>query len=157
MNSAHKIKPCHICGKTLSNTIKMLTLARSENRFSLIKDDKQFLISSKSDVTEAIQMIREPNPIAATKIQFFNEKIRLFFIGRLDSTIAREIAEYLEMDRKKLVETYLAPFVDHGYLEKEKDQSNTSRDVYSITPRFEKDLGNGFQGVGTSKGHVRHI
>lgn len=125
--------------KTLSSTIKMLTLARSEKRFSLIKDDKQFLISSRSDVIEAIQMIREPNPIAATKIQLFNEKIRPFFIGRLDSAIAREIAEHLEMDRKKLAETYLTPFVDHGYLEKEKDPSNTSRDIYSLVPRYEKD------------------
>ena len=72
----------------------------------MIKDERQFLISSKSDVTEAIQMIREPNPIAATKIQFFNEKIRPFFLGRLDSAIARDIAEHLKMDRKQLVETY---------------------------------------------------
>jgi len=125
--------------KTLSNTIKMLTLSASENRFSLIKDDKQFLISSKSDVIEAIQMIREPNPIAVTKIQFFNEKIRPFFLERLDSAIAREIAEPLNMDRKKLLENYLTPFVDHGYLEKERDPSNKSREVYSLPPRYEKE------------------
>lgn len=125
--------------KILSNTIKMLTLSRSENRFSLIKDDKQFLISAKSDVIEAIQIIREMNPIATTKIQFFNEKIRKFFLERLDSTIAREIAESLNMDRKKLLENYLIPLIDHGYLEKEPDPANRSRDVYSLAPRYEKE------------------
>jgi hypothetical protein len=125
--------------KILSNTIKMLTLSRSENRFSLIKDDRQFLISSKSDVIDAIQMIKEPNPIAVTKIQFFNEKVRSFFLGRLDSAIAREIAEHLKMDRKKLLENYLIQYVEHGYLEKERDPSNRSRDVYSLTPRYEKE------------------
>lgn len=125
--------------KILSNTIKMITLSRSENRLSLLKDDKQFLISTKSDVMEAIQMIREPNPIAATKIQFFNEKIRKFFLERLDSAIAREIAESLNMDRKKLLENYLIPLIDHGYLEKEQDSTNRSRDVYSLTPRYEKE------------------
>jgi DNA-binding MarR family transcriptional regulator len=126
--------------KILSNTIKMLTLSKSENRFSLVKDDVQFLISSKSDVIDAIQIIREPNPIAATKIQFFNEKIRTFFVERLDSAIASEIAEYLKMDRKKLLENYLVPFIDHGYLEKERDPTNKSRDVYSIAPRYEKEV-----------------
>lgn len=126
--------------KILSNTIKMLTLSRSENRFSLIKDDKQFLISSKSDVTETIQIIREPNPIAVTKIQFFNEKIRTFFLGIVPTTAtAREIGEHVGIDRQRLVETYLTPFVEHGYLEKEKDPSNTSRDIYSLVPRYEKD------------------
>ena len=125
--------------KILSNTIKMLTLSRSENRYSLIKDDNQFLIASKSDVIEAIQMIKEPNPVAVTKIQFFNEKIRKFFLERLDSAIAREIAEYLEMDRKKLLENYLIPLIDHGYLEKELDPTNRSRDVYSLAPRYEKE------------------
>ncbi len=125
--------------KILSNTIKMLTLSKSENRFSLVKDEKQFLISSKSDVTKAIQIIREPNPIAATKIQFFNEKIRPFFVGRLDSAIALEIAEYLKMDRKQLLENYLTVFVDHGYLEKERDPTNRSRDLYWISSRYEKE------------------
>ena len=125
--------------KILSNTIKMLTLSKSENRFSLVKDEKQFLISSRSDVIDAIQIIREPNPIAATKIQFFNEKIRKFFLERLDSAIAREIAESLNMDRKKLLENYLIPLIDHGYLEKESDTTNRSRDVYFLAPRYEKE------------------
>ncbi|HUT06291.1 MAG TPA: hypothetical protein VMW74_06350 [Nitrosopumilaceae archaeon] len=123
--------------KILSNTIKMLTLSRSENRFSLVKDDKQFLISSKSDVIDAIQMIKEPNAIAVTKIQFFNERIRPFFLGRLDSAIAREIAEHVNLDRKKLLENYLVQYVEHGYLDKERDPSNRSRDTYSISPRYE--------------------
>jgi hypothetical protein len=125
--------------KILSSTIKMLTLSRSENRFSLVKDGKQFLISSKSDVIDAIQMIKEPHHIAVTKIQFFNEKIRPFFLERLDSATAREIAEHLNLDRKKLLENYLVQFVEHGYLEKEKDPSNTSRDIYTISPKYEKE------------------
>lgn len=125
--------------KILSNTIKLLTLSKSENRFSLFKDEKQFLISSKSDVIEAIHIIKEPNPVAVTKIQFFNENIRKFFLERLDSAIAREIAEYLGMDRKKLLENYLIPLIDHGYLEKELDPTNRSRDVYSLAPRYEKE------------------
>lgn len=124
--------------KVLSNTIKILTLSRSENRFSLIKDEKQFLISSQSDVLDAIHMIKEPNPIAATKIQFFNEKIRPFLLERLDSSTAREIAEPLNFDRKKLLESYLTPYTDHGYLEKEQDPSNRSRDLYSLSPKYEK-------------------
>lgn len=124
--------------KTVSNTIKMLTLSRSEDRFSLIKDDKQFLISSKSDVIEAIEMIKEPNPMAVTKIQFFNEKIRPFLLERLDASTAREIAEHLNTDRKKILETYLVPYVDHGYLEKEQDPSNRSRDLFSLSPKYEK-------------------
>ena len=124
--------------KTLSNTVKMLTLSRSEDKFSIIKDDKQFLISSKSDVIEAIQMIREANPIATTKIQFFNEKIRPFLLGRLDKSPAIEIAEHLESDRKKILETYLIPFVEHGYLEKEQDPDNRSRDLYSLSLKYEK-------------------
>ena len=125
--------------KILSNTIKMLTLSKSERRYSLIKKDKQFLISSKLDVRDAIQMIKEPNPIAITKIQFFNEKIRPFFLGRLGGSPAREIAEYVNSDRKKVLETYLIPFVDHGYLEKEQDQSNRSRDLFFLSPKYEKD------------------
>jgi len=124
--------------KTLSNTIKMLTLSRSEDKFSIIKDDKQFLISSKSDVIEAVQMIKEANPIAVTKIQFFNEKIRPFLLGRLDKSPAIEIAEHLESDRKKILETYLTPYVEHGYLEKEQDPDNRSRDLYSLSLKYEK-------------------
>ena len=124
--------------KILSNTIKMLTLSRSEDRYSLIKGDKQFLISSKSDILETVQMIKEPNPIAVTKIQFFNEKIRPFLFERLDKSPAIDIAEHLELDRKKVLETYLIPCVEHGYLEKEQDPSNRSRDLFSLSPKYEK-------------------
>ena len=130
--------------KILSNTIKMLTLSRSECRYSLIKNEQQFLISAKSDVVDAIQMIKEPNPIAITKIQFFNEKIRPYLLGRLDGSPAREIAEQVNSDRKKVLETFLTPLVDHGYLEKEKDPSNHSRDLFSLSPKFEKDEANIF-------------
>jgi hypothetical protein len=122
--------------KILSNTIKTLTLSKSAGRFSLINDEKQFLISSKSDVVDAINLIGEPTSIATTKIQFFNDSIRPYLLGRLDAATASEIAEYLHEDRQHLSENYLKPFTDHGYLESEPDLMNRSRFRYSLSPRY---------------------
>ncbi len=122
--------------KILSSTIKNLTLLKSGARFSLINDEKQFLISSKSDVVDAINIIGEPTSIATTKIQFFNDSIRPYLLGRLDAATASEIAEYLHEDRQHLSENYLKPFTDHGYLESEPDLMNRSRYRYSLSPRY---------------------
>ena len=120
----------------LSTAINLITLSRSEKRYSLIGNEKQFVISSIEDVIEANKLIKQPNPLAITKIQFFNEKIKPVLLGKLVSTIAREIADELDLDRKKLLETYLTPLVDHGYLESSPDTENRTRLVFSITPKY---------------------
>ena len=120
----------------LSTAINLITLSRSEKRYSLIGNEKQFVISSIEDVIEANKLIKQPNPLAITKIQFFNEKIKTVLLGKLVPTIAREIADELDLDRKKLLETYLTPLVDHGYLESSPDTENRTRLVFSITPKY---------------------
>lgn len=120
----------------LSTIINLITLSRSENRYSLIGNEKQFAISSIEDVIEANRLFKKPNSLPTTKIQFFNEKIKPILLGKLVPTTAREIADELNLDRKKLLETYLTPFVDHGYLESSIDITNRTQLVFSVAPRY---------------------
>ena len=121
---------------TLSTTINLITSSRSEERYSLIGNEKQFIISSLEDVVEANKLIKQSKPLAITKIQYFNEKIKPILLGKLSSCTAREIADKLNLDRKRLLETSLTPLVDHGYLESTTDLSNRTQLLFSIAPKY---------------------
>ena len=120
----------------LSTTINLITLSRSEERYSLIGNEKQFVISSIEDVIEGNKLIKQPKPLAITKIQFFNEKIRPILLGKLVSSTAREIADELNLEKKKLYETILKPLDDHGYLESLPDPEYRNRLVFSVAPKY---------------------
>lgn len=141
---------------TLERNIRMLTLSHADQRPKLVIDETEHPIAIKSDIIKANELTKESPPIAISKIQFFNEKIRpaISNIGKERNTVngivhavsAREIAEEIQnknpnitTDRQRLLETYLQPLVDHGYLEEMQDPDNRRQHIFSVPARYFKE------------------
>ncbi len=137
--------------KILNNNIRLHTLANSKNRPRVIYGDKKFPIATKLDIEKACALTKEPLEIQLYKIKVFNEQIRPALLhngiernlisGKIKCLTASELVEILEktnttVDRQRLQETILKPLVDHGYLEKARDESNKTRDIYYLSPRY---------------------
>lgn len=137
--------------KILNNNIRLHTLANSKNRPRVIHGDKKFPITTKLDIEKACMLTKEPLEIQPYKIKVFNEQVRPALLqngieknligGEIKCLTASEMVEILEktnttVDRQRLQETILKPLVDHGYLEKARDESNKTRDIYYLSPRY---------------------
>jgi len=129
----------------------MHTLANSKNRPRIIHEGKKIPISAKLDIEKACMLTKETLEIQSYKIKVFNEQIRPALLhngieknllsGKIKSLTASELVEILEktnttVDRQRLQETILKPLVDHGYLEKARDDSNKTRDIYYLSSRY---------------------
>lgn len=137
--------------KILNNNIRMHTLANSKNRPRIIHEGKKFPITTRLDIEKACILTKEPREIQPYKIKVFNEQIRLALLqngidrnllsGKIKCLTANELVEILEktnttVDRQRLQETILKPLAEHGYLEKARDESNKTRDIYYLPLRF---------------------
>lgn len=128
----------------LLSNITVITLARSKARPKLVIDSKEYPITTRQDIELANKLTHETNPLPPTKIQFFNRYIRMVYIGSIKQQFtALEICDHintinpnLRMDRQKLRETYLDPYVNHGYLDADIDPDNKTRYVYSLIPKY---------------------
>jgi len=138
----------------LLNNITVLTLANADHRPKVLIDGEEYPIAIKSDILCANKLTKDSLHIAANKIRYFNENIKpainangyQMTIG--ESTIkclsAREIAEWinenkkLSTDRQKLLESYLQPLADHGFLEEFVDPTNAKRHLFSVPKRFQE-------------------
>lgn len=140
----------------LESNITVLTLANASQRPKIIVDEIEYPVALKSDIIRANKLTKEPTNIVLTKIQFFNMHIKpaIKKIGKektlVDGTVicasARELADEIKVnnpeittDRKKLLETYLQPLTEHGYLEKFEDPENRRQHLYSLAPRYQNE------------------
>lgn len=139
----------------LESNITVLTLANASQRPKIIVDETEYPVALKSDVIRANELTKEPMNITLTKIQFFNKHIKpaikvgkeKFLIdGPVTCASAREIADEIKnnnpeitTNRKKLLETYLQPLAEHGYLEEFEDPDNRKQHLFFLAPRYQKE------------------
>lgn len=138
----------------LLTNINLHTIANAKYRAKFTYKERTSVISSITDVVEANKLTKKPTPLPPAKIQFFNRYIRRAILdrgksrelidGQIHCLTAGEIAEYIttkgiSTDRKKLQETYLKPFTDHGYLEEFQDPNSRNRNVYSLSTKYQQE------------------
>ena len=141
---------------TFMSNVQVITLANARMRPKFAMNDKLYPITIRADIKMANMLTHEPSPIPLTKLQYFNKNIRpiLLKYGKdkesvygynTKSLTAREIADNINIDsniitdRKKLLENYLEPLVEHGYLEAVQDPDHKSQYLYNLTPRYTKE------------------
>jgi ribosomal protein S8 len=138
--------------------ITLMTLCYSFNRPKLRIDDKYYPVVTKSDILRTVEMMKESSAIPTNKIQFFNDIIHPAMIDiqnkeefRVDLIsgskyvmTASEISDYAKakhkksnQDRKKILENYLEPLSEHGYLEMAQDPRNRTRNIYWIAKPYQ--------------------
>ena len=138
--------------------ITLVTLCYSSNRPKIKIGDDLYPVVIKSDIEKTVNIMKESTTIPTSKIQFFNDIIRPAIISIQDDEdykadfvnnskyvmTALELSDYVKskekksnLDRKKILERYLEPLSEHGYLEVAKDPRNKSRNVYWIAKPYE--------------------
>ena len=135
--------------------VNILTLANADLRPKAFDEENEYPFAIKSDILIANELTKEGPPIAINKIQFFNENIKpaIVSIGEPRTLIdgdkvfaasARQIADEVKVinskittDRKKILENFLVPLSDHGYLDQYQDPNNKKQNIFSISPRYQ--------------------
>lgn len=138
--------------------ITLVTLCYSSSRPKIKIGNKYYPVVTKYDVIKTINMMKESTTIPINKIQFFNDVIRQFLISIQDKDdykvelvngskyviTASELADYVKsiskksnQDRKKILENYLEPLSEHGYLEMAQDPRNRTRNIYWLAKQYE--------------------
>jgi len=140
-------------GILLAN-INLHTLANAKYRSKFSYNGATCVISTITDVTEANKLTKKPTSLPPAKIQFFNRYIRRAILDQgktrelVDGTIqcltASELSDGLTamritIDRKKLQETYLKPYSDHGFLEESQDPNSRNRNVYYLPAKYQQE------------------
>ena len=141
----------------LQSNVNVLVLCNADQRPKIAINGEYYPVALKSDIIQANELTKESPRISISKIQFFNDKIKpavqnigivyKIIEGKVLAATAREIADEinekepnLSIDRKKLLENYLQPLTDHGYLDDYTDPNQKNRYIFSIAPRYrEKD------------------
>ena len=139
----------------MMRTSNLLTLCNADNRCKLEMNGVKYPITNLKDVSQAAKLIIENSGIPGHKIQTFNEVIKPsideFGVelrvedNNLSVQTASEILEqYKERrensySRKQLLETYLIPLSQHGFLGRTQDPRNKTRDVFWIPERFQDE------------------
>jgi hypothetical protein len=142
----------------LCQYITLITLCYSSNRPKIKIKEKYYPVVVKSDIVKTINMMKESTTIPISKIQFFNDVIRQLLISIQDKDdykvelvngskhviTASELADYVKstskksnQDRKKILENYLEPLSEHGYLEMAQDPRNRTRNIYWLVKQYE--------------------
>ena len=141
---------------TFMSNVQVITLANARMRPKFVMNDKMYPITIRGDIKMANTLTHEPSPIPLTKLQYFNRHIRTVLLkhGKDKESVygyatkcltAREMADYINLEanviaeRKKLVENYLEPLTEHGYLEASQDDNRKSQYLYNLTPRYTKE------------------
>ncbi|MCA2004140.1 MAG: hypothetical protein LDL06_05200 [Candidatus Nitrosotenuis sp.] len=135
----------------LLNNINLHTLANAKYRPKFSYKNTTSIISTLEDVVEANRLTKRPTVLPPAKIQFFNRYVRVAILqadksvdlvhGKVKCLTASEIADFvtekgITTDRKKLQETYLKPYSDHGYLEEFQDPDSRNRNLYSLPAKY---------------------
>jgi len=136
----------------------LVTLCYSSNRPKIKIEDRYYPVVIKSDVEKTINMMKESTTIPTSKIQFFNDVIRPAIISIQENEeykvefanedkhviTASELSDYVKskykksnIDRKKILENYLEPLSEHGFLEVAQDPRNRTRNIYWLAKQYE--------------------
>jgi hypothetical protein len=137
--------------------ITLVTLCYSSSRPKIKIGNKYYPVVTKSDVIKTVNIMKESTTISTSKIQFFNDVIRPAIIDIQDKEefqvdlitgskyvlTASELSDFVEskhkksnLDRKKILENYLEPLSEHGYLEMAQDPRNRTRNIYWLAKQY---------------------
>ena len=138
----------------LMKTSNLFTLCNAKNRHKWEFKGTKYLITHLSDVKFAERLIKENTSIPAHKIQTFNEVIKLSILENGRETIIEEenhsvltaseiLKDYNEhkeqnYSRQQLLETYLVPLSENGFLERTTDPTNKSQHIFWIPERYQR-------------------
>jgi hypothetical protein len=131
----------------------ILTLCNAEKRCKFEYQNTKYPITHQRDVSQATRLIIDNLGIPSHKIQAFNDVIKpaieehgreIFADGtELIALTATEILTHYKKQkeknysRKQLLETFLTPLSQYGFIEKTRDPENKTRDIFWIPERFE--------------------
>jgi len=136
----------------------LVTLCYSSNRPKIKIEGEYYPVVIKSDVEKTINIMKESTTVPTSKIQFFNDIIRPAIISIQDNEefkadfvneskfvmTASQMSDYVELthkksnlDRKKILENYLEPLSEHGFLEMAQDPRNRTRNIYWLAKQYE--------------------
>ena len=133
-------------------TCNLVTLCNAEHRSKIQIDNKKYPITHITDVSNAATLIIENTGLPSYKIQKFNDVIKPAILehgevvevdGESKTVLtASEILTWFTVtnsnySRKKLLETFLTPLFNHGFLSKTKDPRDRARDIFWIPESFE--------------------
>jgi hypothetical protein len=137
--------------------ITLVTLCYSSNRPKIKIKDKYYPVVTKFDVAKTTDLMKESTTISTSKIQFFNDVIRPaiidiqdkeeFYVALIDGSkyviTASELSDYVKskhmkssLGRKNILENYLEPLSEHGYLEMAQDPRNRTRNIYWLAKQY---------------------
>jgi len=137
----------------LMRTSNLLTLCNANNRCKFEFEKTKFPITQLSDITLATRLIVDNQGIPSQKIQTFNEVIKPSIqehgrevnveeqelVVQIASEILEQYQEHREKtySRKQLLETFLIPLSQHGFLGRTRDPTNRTRDIFWVPERYE--------------------
>lgn len=138
--------------------LSLVTLCYSSSRPKIKIGSNNYPVVVKSDIEKVINLLKESNSISTSKIQFLNDIIRPALISIQDNEdykvefatgskyvmTGSELSEYnrsinkkSNLDRKKILENYLKPLFEHGFLEEAEDPRNRKRHVFWLSKTIE--------------------
>ncbi len=138
----------------LTEVITINTLCNAHKRPKIVKKGIEYPVVFLQDIHRAVRLMQSNLGLPSHKIQFFNDYVKPAIkntsnevnIGNkvVHGLIAAEIAEYyiekkqgINTDRKKILETYLKPLTEYGFLESQKDPRDNSRHIFWISSSYE--------------------
>ncbi|WP_133936211.1 hypothetical protein [Candidatus Nitrosarchaeum limnium] len=140
--------------KRLLKTSNLFTLCNAINRPKWELKGTKYVVTDLSDVQHAVRLIIENTGIPSHKIQAYNEVIKPSILKHgkemsvegqnlVVQTVAQILEQYQEhrertYSRQQLLETYLIPLVENGFLERTKDPTNKTRDIFWIPERYQQ-------------------
>jgi hypothetical protein len=129
-------------------SVSLHCLCYSEHRPKVIIDDETIPFVIKADIVWALSIMKDNSSIPPNKMKWFEEvfvpsfnkyaeTVHFPFSGIERKCIyGHQIKKHVEdvsnssLTVKQMRETYLETLFDHGFIEKEKDPRNNTRDVY---------------------------
>lgn len=139
----------------LMKTSNVLTMCNANRRHKLELGQTKYLVTHLSDVEQAVRLIIDNTGIPSHKIQTFNEVIKPAIqtnghqmnvegINLIALTASEILVHYKEQkeksySRKQLLETFLIPLSQHGFVERTRDPVNRTRDIFWIPEKYEQE------------------
>ncbi len=141
----------------LVQMITVIALCNANKRYKVVIGNNVYPIVELQDIKKAVSLMKENSVLPSQKIQFFNDIFKPVFekisteiqlvnqivkavtANEMAEGIKKQFKEYENMDRKKLTETYLDTWVDHGLLESARDPRNASKNIYWIAKQYENE------------------
>ncbi len=137
----------------LTQIVTINTLCNAHIRPKIVVKGIEYPIVYLQDIHKAVRLMQSSLGIPSHKIQFFNEYAKpaiqengngVHVETIVKGLIASEITDFyikhkqgIKTDRKKILETYLKPLVNYGFLESQQDPRDKTRSIFWISSSYE--------------------